>query len=605
MLKGCWISLALLAVSLLGADNSSKPGDNLGEFRNVETAITAQITKEAPAVASAQPGYLGVSLETGAKSQLLIRGVEADSPAAKAGLRQGDVLQKVNGQTPLDAVAFKDALQACSTGASVKLTVLRNSKPVEVSVILGATSRPMSSANARTLRGLFTTERDDGFVVERVSRESAAADAGLKAGDVIVKVDDAPVGAAQRLADVIGEKERGDSVKFSVLRDGKEVDLHVKLSAEEPDSRYGWDTRNTRRWTKDVYRLAVVTIEYPDVEHNSKVTPEEWEKALFSRNSYTDKSATGQRVFGSMNDYYHELSCGAFRVEGKAFEAIKVDRKRAEYGSDRNRSALLTETLDKLLGRDGKEALKEFDGIVFLYAGGRVREANRGSLYWPHRASVSHQGTRWPYFIVPEGGAQMGSISVICHEFGHMLGLPDLYARPENPGSEGVGAWCAMSNQIGNGQPQHFGAWSKEQLGWLKPAVIDPTVKQKLILSPVNGSNKECFKVLIRRDGSEYLLLENRAKKGWDSRLPGEGLLIWHVVDGKPLVEESHGISGPSGPRTYTNFVPYPSKSNNAFTPYTTPSSRSQKGGGLPVHITNINRLPDGRVSFWIGYEFF
>ena len=81
----------------------------------------------------------------------------------------------------------------------------------------------------------------------------------------------------------------------------------------------------------------------------------------------------------------------------------------------------------------------------------------------------------------------MANISVFCHEFGHMLGLPDLYARPENPGSEGVGIWCAMSNQAGNGRPQHFCAWCKEKLGWVKPTVIDPTVKQKLILRADRG----------------------------------------------------------------------------------------------------------------------
>ena len=50
--------------------------------------------------------------------------------------------------------------------------------------------------------------------------------------------------------------------------------------------------------------------------------------------------------------------------------------------------------------------------------------------------------------------------------------------------------------------------------------------------------------------------------------------------------------------------IPYPSKSNNAFTPTTTPSSKSPSGGGLPVHITNIQRLPDGRITFFIGYEY-
>ena len=124
--------------------------------------------------------------------------------------------------------------------------------------------------------------------------------------------------------------------------------------------------------------------------------------------------------------------------------------------------------------------------------------------------TVTHKGKHWPYFICAEGGRRMGNISVYCHEFGHMLGIPDLYARPENPGSEGLGNWCAMSNQTPYGRPQHFGAWCKEQLGWLTPAVIDPAVKQKLVLAPIENSPNECFKVLVRPDGSEYFLLENR-----------------------------------------------------------------------------------------------
>jgi immune inhibitor A len=172
------------------------------------------------------------------------------------------------------------------------------------------------------------------------------------------------------------------------------------------------------------------------------------------------------------------------------------------------------------------------------------------------------------------------------------------------PGSEGVGVWCCMSNQVGNGKPQHFCAWSKEQLGWVKPTVIDPTVPQKLILAPIEGNTKECFKVLVKPDGSEYFLLENRKHKGYDESLPGEGLLIWRVVNGRPILVESHGIEGPRGPGSFLTAVPFPSSSNDSFTPYTTPSSRSQLGNGLPVHITNIRRLPDGRITFYIGYEY-
>jgi hypothetical protein len=124
------------------------------------------------------------------------------------------------------------------------------------------------------------------------------------------------------------------------------------------------------------------------------------------------------------------------------------------------------------------------------------------------------------------------------------------------------------------------------------------------VLAPIEDSPRECFKVLLRPDGSEYLLLENRRKKGFDQSLPAEGLLIWRVVGNWPFLQESHGVEGPSGPRVFLNQVPYPSSANDSYTPYTTPSSRSQLGDGLPVHITNICRLSDGRVAFQIGYEY-
>ena len=271
--------------------------------------------------------------------------------------------------------------------------------------------------------------------------------------------------------------------------------------------------------------------------------------------------------------------------------------------SGREKTALLTEAFDKLYAAKGKDALKGYDGVFFLFAGERV-QTSRGGLYWPHRASVSHGGRRWPYFIVQEGGPRMTNISVFCHEFGHMLGLPDLYARPENPGSEGAGVWCAMSNQNGDGRPQHFCAWSKEQLGWSTPAVVDPRVRQKVVLSAIEDDPTQCVKVMVRPDGSEYFLLENRRRRGWDAGLPAEGLLIWRVVNNRPILEESHGVEGPTGPRVFLGAVPYPSPANDSFTPYTTPSSRGQLGGGLPVFVSNIRRLPDGRVTFHLGYEY-
>jgi hypothetical protein len=98
--------------------------------------------------------------------------------------------------------------------------------------------------------------------------------------------------------------------------------------------------------------------------------------------------------------------------------------------------------------------------------------------------------------------------------------------------------------------------------------------------------------------------LENRKKKGFDASLPADGLLVWRVVGNRPILEESHGVEGPRGPYVFQNAVPFPSVANNSFTPFTIPSSRSQLGGGLPVYITNIEKLNDGRITFQVGYEF-
>src|SRR5262249_22303048 len=128
--------------------------------------------------------------------------------------------------------------------------------------------------------------------------------------------------------------------------------------------------------------------------------------------------------------------------------------------------------------------------------------------------------------------------------------------------------------------------------------------KQKLILAPVEDSPKECFKVLVRPDGSEYFLLENRKKKGFDAGLPGEGLLIWRVLNDRPELVAAHGFEGPASATAHPAEAPYPSPANSTLTPETTPSSRSPLGGGLPVHITKVRRLTDGRVAFQVGYEY-
>ncbi|MEQ1822074.1 MAG: M6 family metalloprotease domain-containing protein [Fimbriimonadaceae bacterium] len=598
-----------LAIGSASAQVALNTRDNLElkGFKTVETAIRGKETPLTGRVLG-RTGYLGVFC-TPHKDGVVVAEIEEDGPGEKAGLKVGDVIRSANSLKPKSQTELRDFVQGLGSGATVKLAITRGTAKSEITATLAATSRPMILNEERAVLGLSLSEATaDGAPIRRITEGSPADKAGLKSGDLVIKVDGSPLADSARLDSILNEKQAGETVVITYIREGKEGEAKPVLDPPAPNpNSQTFSARNM--WKKPTFRLAIVGIEYADVKHNDKITNKDWEDSLFSTGTYSNKeSVTGQKVYGSMNDYYNELSVGALKVEGKVFDWVAVSKNRMDYSegsgtSARSRGMLFGEAMQKIIDRDGEKALDGYDGVFFVYAGARVQTV-RGGIYWPHRASYSFKGKSWPYFIVQEGGPRMTDISVMCHEFGHMLGLPDLYARPENPGSEGLGIWCAMSNQAGNGRPQHFGAWCKMQLGWLNPTVIDPTVPQKLILAPVNGSKTECYKILMRADGSEYLLVENRRKQGFDESLPAEGLLIWHVVGNRPILEESHGVEGPNGPRSYQSMVPYPSPSNNAFTPFTTPSSRSQLGGGLPVSITNIRQLPDGRVTFYIGYDF-
>ncbi|MCC7262644.1 MAG: T9SS type A sorting domain-containing protein [Candidatus Latescibacteria bacterium] len=132
------------------------------------------------------------------------------------------------------------------------------------------------------------------------------------------------------------------------------------------------------------------------------------------------------------------------------------------------------------------------------------------------------------------------TVGSICHEYGHVLGLPDLYnteflrtagAGPEED-SAGVGAWCLMgwgaTGWNGNDGPNSFCAWSRVQLGWAE--VATPAQEfQELHLQEV-GAKGSVFKVPLHHD--EHFLVEYRRRTStyYDRNIPAEGLLIWHVT---------------------------------------------------------------------------
>jgi hypothetical protein len=122
------------------------------------------------------------------------------------------------------------------------------------------------------------------------------------------------------------------------------------------------------------------------------------------------------------------------------------------------------------------------------------------------------------------------SVGVLCHEFGHQLGLPELYA-PGGAAHEGIGVWGLMGQGtwIDRGRhPPYPSAWSKLRLGWVDAQVVTETTRG-IALEPIAQRPVVVKIPMPGAPPAEYLLIEHRTRTGADTRLPGEGLLVWHV----------------------------------------------------------------------------
>ncbi len=171
-----------------------------------------------------------------------------------------------------------------------------------------------------------------------------------------------------------------------------------------------------------------------------------------------------------------------------------------------------------------------------------------------------------PIRISPVLGTLIGAssfsrtVGTMAHEFGHSLGLPDLYdLLYENPAedSAGIGKWGLMGwgthGWGGNDGPNPFCAWSREKLGWLGPdneQLIEVRGDQQdLEIADLHAGGK-VYKIPLRRRFmstglfvEEYLLLEYRSSQAhfYNRHQPGDGLLIWHIRPGfeNNLLEET------------------------------------------------------------------
>ena len=144
---------------------------------------------------------------------------------AKAGLQPGDVFLKIGDAEVMNPAQGRRAILSHAPGDPLKLQIKRGEKKLDFTATLAALStRPAHTGAERAIIGLRMGTASDttGIPVSGVTIGKPAALAGIKAGDTILKVNDADLGESLSLADKLFEYRPGDSVKLTVRRQ-KEV----------------------------------------------------------------------------------------------------------------------------------------------------------------------------------------------------------------------------------------------------------------------------------------------------------------------------------------------------------------------------------------------
>lgn len=332
---------------------------------------------------------------------------------------------------------------------------------------------------------------------------------------------------------------KADAAGIVTLRNGKKVQYRLQ----------------------DTEQLTVVALDFSDVTHNNIPQPDRtvdnstyW-TSDFSTQHYRDmlfSSGGGAYGFPSLRDFYIQQSSGRFTWEGQVSNWVQSDQPAAAFGANSKTSGAGGDDLNGPVYRVVDAALKAlalsnyggldlslvdqtdrydcdadgvfnepdgyFDHFGVIHAGLGEEAGASPDTIWSHRwyanfnqesgpAGCQLGGYNLPgtnlwvgdYTTEPENGA----VGVMAHEFGHDLGLPDLYDT--SGGSENStafwtlmssGSWASYAADSLDTAPVHMGSWEKLVLGWLDFAVATLGENKTFELGPAEHATRNRFQAL-------------------------------------------------------------------------------------------------------------
>ena len=180
----------------------------LGELIGINTAIHASgsgigfaipidkamaVVEEVLRYGEVRPAYVGLRVKADSENGALVKAVDPDGPAAQAGLKLGDRIVDLGGQQVKTGRDFIRREQGLVPGQSVAVTVDRRGRRLNFQLPVGQLDRDKAAAQGRKRLGFSVVPRRGVLVINKVDRGSAANQAGIRRGDLLIAIAGRPV----------------------------------------------------------------------------------------------------------------------------------------------------------------------------------------------------------------------------------------------------------------------------------------------------------------------------------------------------------------------------------------------------------------------------
>lgn len=358
--------------------------------------------------------------------------------------------------------------------------------------------------------------------------------------------------------------------------------------------------------------------------------------------------------YGSVKDYFRDNSGRKFVPNFVTLGPYTLSKPLSDYasndsedGSDIDPRSMVREAVQLAKEKNPSLDFRQFDNdgdgfmdnVYIIYAGYSEASTGDSNDMWPHSWTLGDQDvvidgiTIHNYSCSQElvgspgnpASPSMDGIGTFTHEFGHILGLKDMYDTDDYYNGKGIdpGAYSLYASGSYNNDsktPAALWAFERHQMGWMEVGKDILELKNGEDVTQQNSAETftaryiDCQPGRTPGTGHEWFILENRQFTGWDEFIPGHGLLIYHYDYTQSMIDNWWSVNGPNNNARHRclyikpadgidddNTRPgdtYPGSSAvTSFTDFTPTNSLNWDGQGTNVPITNIIEH-DGLISY-------